>query len=401
MSRDASTANELAPALPGVHLLRRIGSGAYGQVWLGRNDVTLQLVAVKLIALADAKNGRAMRELASLQQFESSRRGRHQFLVDIHHAGQTDEFLYYLMDAADDVEGGPATASPSYRPATLAAVLERSPATIDDVMRWTDQLLSSLAFLHRHRLAHRDVKPANCMFFAGQLKLADYGLLTLVAPGVSMIGTPLYMPPDGRMDERADVYAAGLVIYEMLTGMPADSFPRPGPRLVNRRNDSRVIGLNPLILRACEKNPSDRFADAGRMLEAFHKINSTTVQKRSRRWLITSACVAAAACATSPLLLIHRVTGPPSPPITAVNFITTPYEADIYIDGTHVVDSSGQAMRTPCTVHDLTALPHHVVFRLASRSALDAGTIDFSRNREISFSWNRDKALSNDPRAVP
>ena len=220
------------PAIPDIDLVRRIGRGGFGEVWLGVNRATGGLKAVKVVPLA--RGGRTIdpagREVVSLAQFESQRIGRHANLLDVQHVGRTDDVLFILMDPADDVSGRPATNDVAYRPATLELRLEQGPLAADECLRCARQLVAGLAHLHAAGMVHRDVKPSNCLFVNRELKLADFGLLSPAAPQLSRLGTVRYMPPDGRMDLRADVYAAGLVIYEMLTGLPADAFPRLGDR---------------------------------------------------------------------------------------------------------------------------------------------------------------------------
>ena len=132
------------------------------------------------------------------------------------------------MDPADDVSGGAGLGRGRYRPATLQARLQSGPLAPDVCLDYARQLLDGLASLHAAGMVHRDVKPANCLFVGGQLKLADFGLVTEAHSLVSRLGTQSYMPPDGQMDMRADVYAAGLVIYEMLTGLSVEEFPSLG-----------------------------------------------------------------------------------------------------------------------------------------------------------------------------
>ena len=184
--------------------------------------------------------------------------------------GKTASHLFYVMDPADDVSGGPASDEPDYRPATLQSRLQDGPLPPEVCLDYARQLLAGLASLHAAGMVHRDVKPANCLFVGGQLKLADFGLVTEAHPLVSRLGTQKYMPPDGRMDMRADVYAAGLVIYEMLSGLPVDDFPRLGRQCAADCASNPILtALLRLVLRACEREPERsvcrRPGDAGRV----------------------------------------------------------------------------------------------------------------------------------------
>jgi hypothetical protein len=377
----------VGPELPDLEPLRKIGQGGYGEVWLARNRVTGRLFAVKAVPLhpADGRD-RAAREIASVIRHEASFRNRHENLLAIHHVGQTEEVFYYVMDPADDARGRPASADPAYRPSTLTGLLGDGPLPPERCFELARQLLAGLAGLHEAQLAHRDVKPSNCLFVEGKLKLADFGLLTRTEGSISLVGTPGYMPPDKRMDARADVYAAGLVIYEMLTGLPAREFPRlPGEALAGA--DASFEALNRLVLRACQADPDRRYGDAREMLrsgEAFRARARRRATRTGRRIALGAAAliaIAAAAWAGWQMLAPRGVD---------VNFITVPYEAEIYLDGEPAVDDRGRAYRTPCTIPRLPERVHHVAFKLPGRRDLVAGNVDFATQREVSVSWESD-----------
>lgn len=365
------------PDIPDFDLLRPIGRGGFGEVWLARNRTTGRLLAVKVIPLQQTGAGNpAAREISSLTRFEANRHCRHPNLLPIHHVGQTASHLFYVMDPADDLTAVPASESPEYQPASLERRLQDGPLSAETCLNYARQLLAGLASLHAAGMVHRDVKPANCLFVGGQLKLADFGLLTESNPLVSRLGTRKYMPPDGQMDVRADVYAAGLVLYEMISGLPADEFPRLGHRSAAICRDPILAFLLHLSLQACEREPANRWTDARAMLANLERPIGRIAPVPRRRWLV--AAVTAALLATVAVGAWFLI-----PSRVAVNFLTDPQEAKIYVDDFLLVDSEGLPYTTPCTVDNLAASVHRVAFESSGRPRWDAGRYDLSQTRQI------------------
>jgi serine/threonine protein kinase len=368
------------PELPDFDLIRPVGRGGFGEVWLGANRTTGQLRAIKLIPLRQSgQSDPAAREIASLTRLEASLGRQHANLLSIHHVGRTADYLFYVMDPADDVRGGPASNNRDYRPATLQSRLQAAPLSAEVCRDYAGQLLAGLASLHAAGMVHRDVKPANCLFVDGQLKLADFGLVTDVHPLVSRVGTQKYMPPDGRMDMRADVYAAGLVIYEMISGLPVDDFPRLGQQAIAVRDVPILATLLRLVLHACEREPERRPVDAEAMLTELALPGRTHRWSRRRR-VLTAIGVAVlftvGAWAAWPLAPLRE-------DLCEVSFVTEPYEAKIYLDGVVQRDPAGKACTTPCTVPNLPSRTCRVAFEWAGLPRWDAGSYDLARTRQI------------------
>ncbi len=373
------------PEIPDFDLIRPIGRGGFGRVWLARNRATGHLRAVKVIPLrrsgaADA----AGREITSLIRLEEKLR-RHPNLLSIHHVGKTARDLFYVMDAADDLSGKPASSDPDYRPATLESRLAERPLSPEQCARYGRELLAGLAALHEAGMVHRDVKPANCIFVAGEMKLADFGLVAENSPLVSRIGTQKYMPPDGRMDARADVYAAGLVLYEMVTGQPAESFPRLGEKAEEVARTPILGVLIRLALRACQPDPQQRFRDTRQMLADLTAFRPAipAEKKPIRRRLIVSA-----AALVLVLVIASFAWWATRPALVHVNFVTDPFEATISLDGVPLVKADGRPYTTPCTVDGLPARVHHVVFQRKGRRDLEVGPVDFSSRRQVVARWD-------------
>jgi len=374
------------PAIPDYELIRPIGEGGFGRVWMATNRITGHLRAVKVIPLRDsARTGAAGREIMSITRLEASMRSQGTNLLHIHHVGKTDAHLFYVMDLADDITGYPPSNDPSYRPATLKNRLACGPLPAETCLLYARQLVTALASLHSTGMVHRDVKPSNCLFIDGELKLADFGLLTQSDTLVSQIGTRAYMPPDGRMNMRADVYAAGLVIYEIVTGLPADSFPHLGNRAGETATNPVLRQLIRLTLETCQGDPQKRPEDAGQLQSELDQLDDLCALPTPRRQQKTVFAMVSLA-----IVLIGILAGLLFLPRTNnINFITEApfFEATIILDGQRLDKPDGTPYTTPCTVTHLKPGVYHVIFRHPEGGDLDVGSIDFSQTRQILGRW--------------
>ena len=216
--------NAGAPLIPDYELLRCVGRGAYGEVWLAR-DVLGGFRAVKVVRrVAFDDEGPYEREFHGLQRFAPISR-RHHGLVPVLHVGLQREagFFYYAMEAADDEQTGARIEPEKYSPRTLARDLRKGASlSAAELAEVGGALCDALGFLHGQGLIHRDLKPANVIFIAGQPRLGDVGLVTNVATrggGVTQVGTEGFIPPEGVGTAAGDIFALGRML-EMLWKKP-------------------------------------------------------------------------------------------------------------------------------------------------------------------------------------
>ena len=160
-------------------LIRRIGQGSYGEVWLARN-VMGTYRAVKIVYRAAFEHARPFeREFNGIQKFEPLSRS-HDGFVDILQVGRTEDYFYYVMELADDVSGGPQMDPNRYEPKTLRSQVQSSAGEAKNALPFEQcvelglSLTQALGKLHSHGLIHRDIKPSNIIFVNGLPKLAEH-----------------------------------------------------------------------------------------------------------------------------------------------------------------------------------------------------------------------------------
>jgi serine/threonine protein kinase/predicted Zn-dependent protease len=307
-------------------LLRVVGRGAYGEVWLARHCRLGTLHAVKIVHRDQFDDPRPFqREFEGIRRYEPISR-EHPNLVAILHVGGTDDCFYYIMELADNldaldlgneqsegvrhpaVEGpvhdGRREAQPSgarsglegkddscYVPRTLRAEIKRQGALpIERVLEIGHALAGALTHLHTRQLVHRDVKPSNVIFVGGVAKLADIGLVTGIDEARSFVGTEGFVPPEGPGTPSADCYSLGKLLYELSTGRDCTAWPEPAPEFAKHPDRERLLELNEIIHRACAPTLRERYPSAEEMRRDFALLSARKSLKarreRRQRWVM-------------------------------------------------------------------------------------------------------------------
>jgi tRNA A-37 threonylcarbamoyl transferase component Bud32 len=261
-------------------IVEPLGAGGMASVYKAYQPAVDRHVALKVLPSHLARDpeflGRFQQEAKVLAQLQ------HPHILPVHDFGESDGFTYIVM--------------PFIKTGTLANALTGQPLEFEQIRRVITQVGDALDCAHTQGLVHRDVKPSNILIDdRGNCLLADFGIAkilegadTLTATG-GLIGTPKYMSPEQGMgnpiDGRSDIYSLGVVLYEMATGQVPYQAETPLAVVVKHIRDPLPIPsqVNPdipeplqrMIFRAMHKEPSERFASAGAMVDAMSAITLT------------------------------------------------------------------------------------------------------------------------------
>ena len=254
-------------------VLKRLGTGGMAEVWCAEDEVLGRNVALKLLGSRYAEDPEFR------ERFRREARAA---------AGLTHPNIVGIFDRAE-WDGTPYIAMELVDGRTLKElVTQRGPMPVDVAIDLTEQLLKALGYAHKRGIVHRDVKPQNVIIDGeGQAKVADFGIARAVNSDMTetgtIVGTVQYLSPEQAhgqpVDQRSDLYSAGVVLYELLTGQVPFEGEAPVSIALKHVSERPVPpsqlrpGLPPaiesVVLRALEKDPAFRFQSADEFITAL------------------------------------------------------------------------------------------------------------------------------------
>ena len=264
---------ELARRLPELDAFSLLGRGGMGAVYRATHRRLQRPVAVKVIDLSlqsdPAFAERFEREARTMAQLD------HPNIVRIYDFGHREGLYYLVMELVDGVN--------------LRQTIEAGDLLPEEALAVVPKICEALQYAHDQGVVHRDIKPENILVdLDGTIKIADFGLAKLskeydrrLTGTRQVMGTPHYMAPEqiekpSEVDHRADIFALGVVFYELLTGeLPVGRFPPPSEKV------QVDVRLDEVVLRTLEKEPGLRYQQASQLGTEVQAINDSDADGES------------------------------------------------------------------------------------------------------------------------
>jgi eukaryotic-like serine/threonine-protein kinase len=315
--READDGIEPGESIGPYRVVRRLGHGGMGVVWLAHDPRLDRQVALKLLPAHRSTDDAARQSLTEEAKAASA--------LDHPHIAS----IYDIGDAPD---GRVFIAMAFYEGESLRDRLERGRLSVDEALAVATPLADALAAAHAAGIVHRDVKPGNVILTpSGGVKLVDFGVAKLPAvPAATspMAGTPPYMSPEQirgeEVDGRADIWSLGVVLYEMLAGRRpfggADeaallrAIQSESPPKLRRLRSEIAAPLARIVERCLARSPAARFASASELRDALRAVSGTgTARRRGQLRSAALAVALTAGLAAGIRLLVGGGTVPPTP----------------------------------------------------------------------------------------
>ncbi|MEK6543141.1 MAG: CHASE2 domain-containing protein [Elusimicrobiota bacterium] len=286
-SKDSTVMMEgssVAATLGRYEIVKELGKGAMGIVYLGRDPKINRQVAIKTMRFEDDIDEASMKAVKErfFREAESAGNLSHPNIVKIYDAGDEQDISYIAMELLEGEDLKIYASKDSLLP--MPKVIEYAALVAD-----------ALAYAHKQGIVHRDIKPANIMLLKdGNVRVTDFGIARITASSKTatgtVLGTPSYMSPEQisgkKVDGRADLFSLGVCLYELLTGEKpwkgGDSIgtllfqiandPYPDPVAIRK---DIPPGIMPIIDKALQKDPEKRYQSGDEMARDLRNLQST------------------------------------------------------------------------------------------------------------------------------
>ncbi|MCB9643161.1 MAG: protein kinase [Myxococcales bacterium] len=290
-------------------VIKSLGGGGMGVVYLVEDMEAGGQYALKVLSPSLTLTEREIRRFR--REFMTMSRLRHPNIVEVYESGMDDDSLYFVMEYVKGAHLRQRFLDRNYTeespqdPDWLSYI--NHPERTEAVLKTMLQICDALAWIHSYNIVHRDLKPENLLIKRdGRVKLLDFGIAKRLGGGDltqsrSILGTFSYLSPEQALcedvDGRSDLYALGVILYELLTGRPPFMSAEPIGRIfmhmnkpappLNNWNPQLDPRLEEIVLRLLEKDPMNRFQRAEDLRAALEEC--IPGQRHASGWMVASA----------------------------------------------------------------------------------------------------------------